>query len=152
MNKKLHLIGSVCIINDNKVLFLKRTPNVDSPNVWSLPGGHVENKESFFQAALREVHEETNLDIQLEGITNTVHLSRKDSEYFMFFFVSHVEDTSNLKVDGKENNEYCWLSLTKIENNKIEFRHELLKKAAIKALTQKPTSLNLLNEYFENEK
>lgn len=33
---------------------------------WSLPKGHIEENESYMQAALRETREETGLDLQLE--------------------------------------------------------------------------------------
>ncbi len=53
---------SVVVINNlGQILLTKRT---DLP-VWCLPGGGIEHGESIAQAAIREVHEETGLDIVL---------------------------------------------------------------------------------------
>ena len=48
--------------NSNRVLLLRRSATDDwMPGRWGLPGGHVEAKESYPQAAVRELREETNL-------------------------------------------------------------------------------------------
>lgn len=65
----------------------------------------------------------------------------------MSIYQNMTENISKLKVDGKENNEFCWLGLEEVQNSKIDFRHKLLKDTAIKALTQKPIPLDLLGEY-----
>lgn len=45
---------------------------------WSFPKGHVENGETEVQTALREVKEETDLDIELlQGFRHTVEYSPK---------------------------------------------------------------------------
>jgi len=60
---------SVCIIfrknkNNTEVLLVKRADN----NKWCIPGGHLENKEKSIDAAIREIKEETNLDLNKKKI------------------------------------------------------------------------------------
>ncbi|MBX0356850.1 NUDIX hydrolase [Halobacillus sp. Nhm2S1] len=58
-------IAYVLILNEmeEKVLMVK-----NKGSGWSLPGGAVEKGETFEQAAIREVKEETNLKIEVENI------------------------------------------------------------------------------------
>jgi len=54
---------------DGKILILKRsTDSKTNPGKWELPGGKVDQGESFDHALIREVYEETNLKISLEHI------------------------------------------------------------------------------------
>jgi len=54
---------------DGKILILKRsTDSKTNPGKWELPGGKVDQGESFDQALIREVYEETNLKISLEHV------------------------------------------------------------------------------------
>lgn len=63
---------NMCMIQDSdKVVVINRKAN-DWPGI-TFPGGHVENGESFTDAIIREIKEETNLNIyspQLCGIKN----------------------------------------------------------------------------------
>jgi 8-oxo-dGTP diphosphatase len=51
----------VAVIHDNKILLTKR----EDFEVWCLPGGGVEDGESLAEAGIREVKEETGLDVEL---------------------------------------------------------------------------------------
>lgn len=58
---------STCIIlrkNQNKieVLLVKRANN-PSKNKWCIPGGHIERNEKPLDAAIREIKEETSIDL-----------------------------------------------------------------------------------------
>ena len=58
------------VSDDNgKILIIKRsTDSKTNPGKWELPGGKVDQGESFDQALLREVYEETNLKISLDHV------------------------------------------------------------------------------------
>jgi 8-oxo-dGTP pyrophosphatase MutT (NUDIX family) len=47
-----------------EVLLVKRT----SPRAWELPGGYVEPRETTEQTVVREVREETGLEVQIERL------------------------------------------------------------------------------------
>jgi 8-oxo-dGTP diphosphatase len=54
---------------EGKILILKRsTDSKTNPGKWELPGGKVNQNESFDHALIREVYEETNLKIALEHV------------------------------------------------------------------------------------
>ncbi|MFU2192590.1 NUDIX hydrolase [Methanobacterium sp. MZD130B] len=55
--------------DEGKVLILKRSTNSrTNPGKWEFPGGKVDQGESFDHALVREVHEETQLNISLEHV------------------------------------------------------------------------------------
>jgi ADP-ribose pyrophosphatase YjhB (NUDIX family) len=53
--------ASIAIIHNGRVLLTKRHDFA----VWCLPGGHVDAGESVAQAAIREILEETGLEVRL---------------------------------------------------------------------------------------
>jgi len=54
---------------DGKILIIKRsTDSKTNSGKWELPGGKVDQGESFDQALIREVFEETNLKITLDHV------------------------------------------------------------------------------------
>jgi ADP-ribose pyrophosphatase YjhB (NUDIX family) len=63
---------------------------------WSLPGGIVEAGESIDQAAVREVKEETGLDISIERV---VGLYSKPGEYALAITLAGKIIGSELKPD-----------------------------------------------------
>ncbi len=64
----LNAAGAV-IVRDGKILFQRRTDN----NRWGLIGGLVELNETYGQAALREIREETGLEVRLEAFLGIFH-------------------------------------------------------------------------------
>ena len=52
-------VGIIVINNDNKIFVAKR---IDNPkNYWQMPQGGVDSGENYYQAALRELEEETSI-------------------------------------------------------------------------------------------
>ena len=52
-------VGIILLNNENKVFVGKR---IDNPKkFWQMPQGGINNNESFFQAAKRELEEETGI-------------------------------------------------------------------------------------------
>jgi 8-oxo-dGTP diphosphatase len=54
---------------EGKILILKRSTDCKTnPGKWELPGGKVNQDESFDHALIREVYEETHLKIELDHV------------------------------------------------------------------------------------
>lgn len=79
------VVGVFCQIQD-EFLFLLRHPHSSSPNCWGTPGGKVQKGKSVSQAAIREMREETG--IQLDDLKFLgkvfVRYPHGDFSYHMF--------------------------------------------------------------------
>lgn len=68
-------------------------------NKWVWPGGSVEWGEAPWQAVIREMKEETGLDVQVERLVSVYYFS--DRDLLGFQFLCHVVG-GELRVDGGE--------------------------------------------------
>ncbi len=70
MDSKLKLLGdyehyAVCVpLKEDKFIFEVRAPNIPQPLEISFPGGKIEENESPFESAVREMKEEIGLDVE----------------------------------------------------------------------------------------
>jgi len=104
-------VSKVMIIDDDKVLVLKRSPESHwKPLYWDFPGGHLKDDETFEEGAKRETKEETDLDIG--GLEE---LSVENKEDRIKFFKT-TEFTGKITLDKVENTEFMWLKLANISN------------------------------------
>jgi len=59
-------VGAAVLLEscDGKVLLIRRAaPLRTFPGIWVPPGGHVEENETLYQAALRELQEEAGIEV-----------------------------------------------------------------------------------------
>jgi ADP-ribose pyrophosphatase YjhB (NUDIX family) len=66
------LPGVVAVIEQDGAVLLGRRKGGFGAGKWGLPQGYVEYDEDFLSAALREVKEETGLDVEIRAIINVV--------------------------------------------------------------------------------
>jgi ADP-ribose pyrophosphatase YjhB (NUDIX family) len=59
--------ANVAIIENNRVLLTKR----EDFDVWCLPGGHLDEGETFAETAIREAREEIGVDVRLTRLVGT---------------------------------------------------------------------------------
>ena len=84
----------LCLIeNGDKLLLQNRVKN--DWRGYTLPGGHVELGESFVDACIREVKEETNLDIKNPKLVGVKQFPGEVGRYVVFLFKT-TEFSGNL--------------------------------------------------------
>jgi len=97
-------ISKVVVLNDRgEILLLLRKKDQPFPNKWDLPGGHLVVGETWEEAAIREVKEETNLDLTgLEMIW--------DKGKNKYFKTSSFSGELFNKEDLPEHDDFIWAS------------------------------------------
>lgn len=81
------IFANMCMIYDGDRVLVQDRISPDWPGI-TFPGGHVESEESFVRAAIREVREETGLDIwdlRLCGIKQWTN-QEKGYRYVVFLY------------------------------------------------------------------
>ncbi|GIG22087.1 hypothetical protein Cch01nite_28110 [Cellulomonas chitinilytica] len=107
----IHVVGAL-LVDGDRVLFGHRTPTRRwYPDVWDLPGGHVEPGESGWDALVREVDEE--LDVAVVAADDhwrvRVHLPGEDAvEIDVWRVTSWVGEPTNRCPD--EHDELRWFT------------------------------------------
>lgn len=84
MNESIKQWVNICIIKNDNILLLNRQH--DNFKGWIQPGGKVEYMESIFEAAIREVKEETGLEVinlKLKGISGFINKDK--GERFIYY-------------------------------------------------------------------
>lgn len=66
----VHVATDAMVLAQKHVLLVERAGAL-SKGAWALPGGYVETKETLLEAALRELHEETGLQIKPSSLKAT---------------------------------------------------------------------------------
>jgi 8-oxo-dGTP pyrophosphatase MutT (NUDIX family) len=94
------------IEHDSKALILKRSESCHSfPGYWCLPGGHIDNGETPEFAIIREVFEETNLEVQDLKLHQTYVMP--DNKYISIYNVK-ASMFNKIRL-STEHTEYKWI-------------------------------------------
>ena len=104
--------------NANEILIVKRHPKSRTdPEMWELPGGKVEKGEFFADALVREIKEETNLDVNVgdfaEAIQND-YMHKRTVQVMMYL----CDVKGEVKISD-EHTDWMWADLEKIKGLEI---------------------------------
>lgn len=92
-------------------------------NGLTLPGGHVERGESFVQAVIREMQEESGLTILNPRLCGIKQFPIRDGRYLVFLFAaSEYEGTLHSSEEG----EMFWADLKTLDRTKCVKDFDLL--------------------------
>jgi len=117
-NPKFEAVSCYCVLEDGRILFLKRSDNDDSePGKWGVPTGRKkEYEKSDVETLIREIREETHMNF--EKYRSYFSYS---SEFFMRYdkfdficrtYVMNLTDEMGLKITlSPEHSRFDWLRL-----------------------------------------
>lgn len=108
--------AAVAIIDMDRILMLKRMDN----KKWTMPGGTLELNENLVDCAIREVKEETGLDVSVCDVVGTytdpdIRIEYSDGEVRREFTVVYYGIASNSEVIiDNESSAYAWVPLSEV--------------------------------------
>jgi ADP-ribose pyrophosphatase YjhB (NUDIX family) len=150
---KLVLMAGACVVWNRKTLLLQQSKKGRHPGKWGMPGGRLKKGESLVDGALREVKEETNLDIEIKGLIETgvkSHPDRKISVVVIYLAKSKTTPPKTILNDDSISL-YKWVTLGEIKKDKYPLRDPILKPPLMKSLTQKPSPVDTFKVYEKGE-
>ena len=135
-------VGVILLNNQNKVFVAKR---IDNPkNYWQMPQGGVDKDENYFEAAIRELKEETSIENvslikEIDQMT-TYELPRsllgiiwkgkykgQKQKWFLMKFIGN-ESEINLNTKNPEFLDWKWINIDEITNVVVKFKLNVYKK------------------------
>ena len=134
-------VGIVLLNNENKVFVAKR---IDNPkNFWQMPQGGVDENEEYYQAALRELKEETSivsvkliqeidkkltyiLPNHLIGIIWRGRFKGQTQKWFVMRFMGNDSEI-NISTKKPEFLDWKWIDLDQITEVVVDFKLHVYK-------------------------
>ncbi len=134
-------VGIVVLNEENKVFVAKR---IDNPkNFWQMPQGGIDKGENFYEAALRELKEETSIKSvslikEIDKFT-TYHLpdhligiiwkGRYKGQKQKWFIVKFKGDQKEININTKnpEFLDWKWIDVENLTDEVVTFKHNVYK-------------------------
>lgn len=109
------IAGGIIYNNEGKILLLKRKADDFMGGIFELPSGNLEGNETIEEGLIREIKEETALNVKRIGsFVNTFdYLSGSGKKSRQFNLEVEVESVD--KVFLTEHDDYKWMSYDEIE-------------------------------------
>ena len=105
------------LIENNKILLVKQ--RVSEKRNWSLPGGKLEQGETLEQGIIREMKEETGLDVEIIRLLYLCDVSASDNTLLhITFLLKRVDGDIKLPTNEFETNPIYPAPCPKQENKK----------------------------------
>ena len=113
--EKVTMTNMCMVFDGNKVLVQDKTD--DDYSGITFPGGHVEKGESFTDAVIREVFEETGLTISSPQLCGIKDWMEEDGTRYMVLF--YKSDKFEGTVTSSEEGEVYWTTLEAMKKKKL---------------------------------
>jgi len=106
---------AVVLREDGKMLTLLRGKDAPTnPLGWDLPGGVLDHGEAVDAGVIREIKEETGLDISLPRVFHAIARVNELGEYWTTIFFRADTKTDEVQLSW-EHNEYKWIEPHELE-------------------------------------
>jgi len=88
----------------------------NNPGKWDFPGGKVDPGESFQEALLREVEEETGLTVSLDHVVGTAESDLPDRKVAYLILEGRTESDDVKELDEHDEHEdYLWIERSELK-------------------------------------
>lgn len=118
-NPWYHTVSIFLSAPGGEVLFLKRGKNKSEGGKFGTPGGKREKNETSIQTIIRELKEETGIDIAEKDLKpfKLVFVKYPDHDFLFEMFESSLSFIPDVKINPQEHSEFTWITLDEALNN-----------------------------------
>lgn len=104
MGQPIFRVVAGIIREGSRILLVGQRGPTDPHDIWSIPGGVVEDGELLDEALIREVREETGLEVaHVGGLAYATQLDNPDDAAQAFAFIFEIQDWSgSIHVDDPD--------------------------------------------------
>lgn len=110
------------VVEKKQKILMVREKKSQCYGKWNFPSGHVEEDEYITNAAIREVKEEINLDVNLTGLIAIYNNMFESFNSIAFVYSSEIKKENEIRFNKDEIIETRWFSFEEIKNMKKELR------------------------------
>ena len=113
----------IIIRDGNKILLghrcdnYKDTGGIHEPGSWTLPGGKQEYNETIIEGAIREVKEETNLDISKLSIFGATDDIQPNKHFVTIQIVANKVEGELKNLEPTKHSEWKWFEKNDLPDN-----------------------------------
>ena len=111
-------ITNMCMVFNGSKVLVQDKKDEDYSGI-TFPGGHVEKGESFTDAVIREVFEETGLKISSPRLCGIKDWMREDGTRYMVLF--YKTDKFEGTVTSSDEGEVYWIELEEMKQKKLAY-------------------------------
>ena len=111
------IFTTLCMLTDgNGNILIEDRKDPDWPGI-CFPGGHVEPGESFTEAAVREMREETGLTVQDPRLCGVKQFQTKTGARYVVFFYKATQWTGT--IQSSDEGEVFWIPRKELSNYRL---------------------------------
>lgn len=116
------------VLKGDQVLAVKKAYS-KTKGLWTFPGGFVSPGETIDEAVIREIKEETSIDVKVEGLigARTGVLENRISDNLLLFLLTYMEGEPTPRIGEIEEAKFISIEELLLDENTNEFMLESLK-------------------------
>lgn len=120
---KLRAIVYLVLIQEGKVLLLRRFNTGFFDGLYSLPAGHLEEHETLVQGVIRESREEIGIEVDPENLklVHIIHAKDNFDERILFFFEIEAWTNEPEIMEPDKCDDLSWHDIQNLPENVIPY-------------------------------
>jgi ADP-ribose pyrophosphatase YjhB (NUDIX family) len=112
------------IVEGERLFAIKRVgDDVQSPNIWEIPGGRLELGEDPILGVMREIREETGMYIDVKYPMTIRHFERADGQIITMIVFLCKPRGGEMKISD-EHSDFEWIDIENCEEKLTDFFHK----------------------------
>ena len=106
------IVAQVYVKKDHKILMVQENKE-GIKGKWNMPAGKLEDGETIIEAAIREVKEETNINVAIKGLIAVQETVSSLGQLLILYFLGEYK-SGTIKYDKQEISDVKWMSKKEI--------------------------------------